>query len=178
MRLFCELFLVAVLIWLGWSQSFHDRIDHIRGIEPAPALQQRAREITAAATTAGQTTTPPPTALRRGSHFFLRVRVRPPRPAATGCGTRRIVIPSISPPTRPGVLNKHLVKAIGSTAAACATMATARRPRARRKDEQARRLIVISCRCQESRSHRTRSKDRDRSSEKEPFRSNDLTIYA
>ena len=27
MRLFCELFLVAVLIWLGWSQSFHDRID-------------------------------------------------------------------------------------------------------------------------------------------------------
>jgi hypothetical protein len=52
MRLFCELFLVAVLIWLGWSQSFHERIDRIRGIEPAPALQQRAREITAATTTA------------------------------------------------------------------------------------------------------------------------------
>ena len=145
MRLFCELFLVAVLIWLGWSQSFHDRIDRIRGIEPAPALQQRAREITAAATTAGQTTTPRRRP-RRGSHFFLRVRVRPPRPAATGCGTRRIGIPSISPPTRLGVLNKHLVKAIGSTAAACATMATAPRPRARRKDEHARRLIVISSR--------------------------------
>ena len=37
MRLFCELFLVAVLIWLGWSQSFHDRIDRLRGIEPPPA---------------------------------------------------------------------------------------------------------------------------------------------
>jgi hypothetical protein len=74
---------------------------------------------------------------RRGSHFFLRVRVRPPRPAATGCGTRRIGIRSISPPTRPGVLNKHLVKAIGSTAAACAILPAARRrPRARREPAQ------------------------------------------
>ncbi len=40
MRLFCELFLVAVLIWLGWTKSFHDRIDQMRGIEPAAAAQQ------------------------------------------------------------------------------------------------------------------------------------------
>src|SRR5437870_11680284 len=62
-RLFCELFLVAVLIWLGWTKSFHDRIAQIRAIQPAPPLQQRARETTAAATTAGETmttaTTPP-----------------------------------------------------------------------------------------------------------------------
>jgi hypothetical protein len=75
MRLFCELFLVAVLIWLGWSQSFHDRIDHIRGVDPAPALQQRARAMTAAATTAGQTTT---TATAAPRQPFLPARPRPP----------------------------------------------------------------------------------------------------
>jgi len=75
MRLFCELFLVAVLIWLGWSQSFHDRIDRIRGVEPAPALQRRAREMTAAATTAGQTTT---TATAAPRQPFLPARPRPP----------------------------------------------------------------------------------------------------
>jgi hypothetical protein len=74
--LFSELFLLAVLIWLGWSQSFHDRIDHIRGIEPAPALQQRAREMTAAATTAGQTTTTTATSAPRQP--FLPARPRPP----------------------------------------------------------------------------------------------------
>ena len=78
MRLFCELFLVAVLIWLGWSQSFHDRIDRIRGIEPAPALQQRAREMTAAATTAGQTTTTPPPTATAPRQPFLPARPRPP----------------------------------------------------------------------------------------------------
>jgi hypothetical protein len=72
MRLFCELFLVAVLIWLGWSQSFHERIDHIRGIEPA--LQQRAREMTAATTTAGQTTA----ATAAPRQPFLSARPRPP----------------------------------------------------------------------------------------------------
>jgi hypothetical protein len=75
MRLFCELFVVAVLIWLGWSQSFHDRIDRIRGVESAPALQQRAREITAAATTAGQTTT---TATAAPRQPFLPARPHPP----------------------------------------------------------------------------------------------------
>ena len=34
MRLFCELFLVVVLIWLGWSKSFQDRVNQIRGSEP------------------------------------------------------------------------------------------------------------------------------------------------
>src|SRR5262249_38253417 len=47
MRLFCELFLVAVLVWLGWSQSFQDRVARWRGIEPTPALQ--VRQTTAAA---------------------------------------------------------------------------------------------------------------------------------
>ena len=52
MRLFCELFLVAALIWLGWTKSFHDRIDQIRGIEPTPAAQPtQVRQTTAAATT-------------------------------------------------------------------------------------------------------------------------------
>jgi len=51
-RLFCELFLVAVLIWLGWTKSFHDRIDRIRGVEPTPAPQQaQVRQTTSAATT-------------------------------------------------------------------------------------------------------------------------------
>ena len=55
MRLFCELFLVAVLVWLGWTKSFHDRIDQIRGVEPTPAPQQaqvRQTTTTAATTTA------------------------------------------------------------------------------------------------------------------------------
>jgi len=52
-RLFCELFLVAALIWLGWTKSFHDRIDQIRGVEPTPAAQPtQVRQTTAAATTA------------------------------------------------------------------------------------------------------------------------------
>src|SRR5205809_5960775 len=76
MRLFCELFLVAVLIWLGWTKSFHDRIDQIRGIQPAPALQQRARETTAAATTAGETMTTTTTTAPR-QPFLPASRARP-----------------------------------------------------------------------------------------------------
>ncbi|HMH45283.1 MAG TPA: hypothetical protein VK557_17485 [Pyrinomonadaceae bacterium] len=58
MRLFCELFLAAVLIWLGWTKSFHDRIDQIRGVDPAPVAQQTpAPQTTTAATT---TTAPAP----------------------------------------------------------------------------------------------------------------------
>ena len=81
-RLFCELFLVAVLIWLGWTKSFHDRIDQIRGIQPAPALQQRARETTAAATTAGETMTTATTAPRQP---FIP-RYAPARPSSTPSG--------------------------------------------------------------------------------------------
>ncbi len=76
MRLFCELFLAAVLIWLGWTKSFHDRIDQIRGIQPAPALQQRARETTAAATAAGEATTT--TTAPRQPFLPGNARVRPP----------------------------------------------------------------------------------------------------
>jgi len=82
-RLFCELFLVAVLIWLGWTKSFHDRIDQIRGIQPAPALQQRARETTAAATTAGETMTTTTTTAPRQP--FLP-RYAPARPSSTPSG--------------------------------------------------------------------------------------------
>ena len=52
MRLFCELFLAAALIWLGWTKSFHDRIDQIRGVEPTPPPSQaQVRQTTAATTT-------------------------------------------------------------------------------------------------------------------------------
>ena len=77
MRLLCELFLLAVVVWLGWSTSFHDRIDQMRGIQPAPALQQRAREITAAAGTAGQTTTTAATTPTVPRQPFLPARARP-----------------------------------------------------------------------------------------------------
>ena len=81
---------------------------------------------------------------RRASRSFLvtRPRVLPLRQAVTGCGTRRITIHSISPPTRPGVqvLNKRPAKAIGSTDVVCVTMATLRRrrrrPRRRRSVER------------------------------------------
>src|SRR5215467_635788 len=52
MRLFCELFLVAVLVWLGWSQSFSDRVDRLRGIEPTPPAQARQTAAASAASTA------------------------------------------------------------------------------------------------------------------------------
>jgi hypothetical protein len=67
MRLFCELFLVAVLIWLGWSQSFQDRVNRIRGVEPTPAPQ--ARQTTAATA---------PAAVAAPRQPFLTVRPRPP----------------------------------------------------------------------------------------------------
>jgi hypothetical protein len=70
MRLFCELFLAAVLIWLGWTKSFHDRIDQIRGIEPA-AQQMQVRPTTAAETT---TTTAP------RQPFIPAFRARTPSP--------------------------------------------------------------------------------------------------
>jgi hypothetical protein len=82
MRLFCEIFLAAVLIWLGWTKSFHDRIDWIRGIQPVPGLQQRAREATAAATTAGEAMTTTTAAPRQP---FVP-RYAPARPTSTPSG--------------------------------------------------------------------------------------------
>jgi hypothetical protein len=74
MRLFCELFLVAVLIWLGWTKSFHDRIDQIRGVEPAATTQQtQVRQTTAAA---GTTTTAP-----RQPFIPRYAPTRPPTPS-------------------------------------------------------------------------------------------------
>ena len=79
MRLFCELFLVAVLIWLGWTKSFHDRIDQIRGVEPTPAPQQAQVRQT---TTAAMTTTTTAAAPRQP---FVP-RYAPARPASTPSG--------------------------------------------------------------------------------------------
>ena len=53
MRLFCELLLVVVLIWLGWSKSFQDRFNQIRGVQPAATTQSaQANQTAVAATTA------------------------------------------------------------------------------------------------------------------------------
>lgn len=52
MRLFCELVLVAVLVWLGWSTSFHDRVNQMRGIGPTPAPQVRRTTVAAPSTAA------------------------------------------------------------------------------------------------------------------------------
>src|SRR5205807_4845837 len=76
-RLFCELFLVAVLIWLGWTKSFHDRIAQMRGVEPAAAAQQaQVAQTTTAATT---TTAPAP------RQPFIP-RYAPARPSSTPSG--------------------------------------------------------------------------------------------
>jgi hypothetical protein len=71
-RLFCELFLAAVLVWLGWTKSFHDRIDQIRGIEPAATAQQTQVRQTATAAT----TTAPASGPRQP--FLPAARTRPP----------------------------------------------------------------------------------------------------
>jgi hypothetical protein len=77
-RLFCELFLAAVLIWLGWTKSFHDRIDQIRGVEPTPAPQQaQVRQTTTAATT--------PTIAAAPRQPFIP-RYAPARPSSTPSG--------------------------------------------------------------------------------------------
>ena len=78
MRLFCELFLVAVLIWLGWTQSFHDRIDVMRGVQPTTTTQQAQVRQT---TTADATTTTAPAPRQP----FIP-RYAPARPASTPSG--------------------------------------------------------------------------------------------
>jgi|SRR6476646_6559447 len=75
MRLFCELFLLAVLIWLGWSQSFHDRLDQIRGVQPAATVTAKTQ---ASPTSVAAVTTAPMPVPRQP---FLR-----PRPAPTPSG--------------------------------------------------------------------------------------------
>lgn len=79
MRLFCELFLVAILIWLGWSQSFHDRVDRLRGIEPPPAAAAHQTQVRQGLAD-GSVMTPPPAAPRQP---FLTAR---PRPSSTPSG--------------------------------------------------------------------------------------------
>ena len=69
MRLFCELFLVVVLIWLGWSQSFHDRFDRIRGVQPAATATSKTEATTT--TVAAAATAPAP------RQPFLRQRPAP-----------------------------------------------------------------------------------------------------
>ena len=69
MRLFCELFLVAVLIWLGWSQSFHDRFDRIRGVEPAANVASKPQ--------AGQTSVATVATAPAPKQPFLRARPAP-----------------------------------------------------------------------------------------------------
>jgi len=77
-RLFCELFLVAVLIWLGWTKSFHDRIDQIRGVQPTATTQQaQVRQTTTA--DASTTTTAAP------RQPFIP-RYAPARPSSTPSG--------------------------------------------------------------------------------------------
>jgi hypothetical protein len=61
MRLLCELFLVAVLVWLGWTTSFHDRIDQMRGTQPPPAVAAHQTQVRQAiAATDNPVATPPP----------------------------------------------------------------------------------------------------------------------
>jgi hypothetical protein len=49
-RLLCELFLAALLIWLGWEKSFHSWTNQWRGIpEPSPGTTA-AQSATAGAT--------------------------------------------------------------------------------------------------------------------------------
>ncbi|PYK69222.1 MAG: hypothetical protein DME45_03415 [Verrucomicrobia bacterium] len=77
MRLFCELFLVAVLVWLGWTKSFHDRIDQMRGVQPPPlatAHQTQVRQAIAATDNSVSTITPAP----RQPFLPASARTRPP----------------------------------------------------------------------------------------------------
>ena len=79
MRLFCELFLVAVLVWLGWTKSFHDRIDQMRGVQPPPAVAAHQTQVRQALADGSVATTAP--APRQP--FVPAYR---PRPASTPSG--------------------------------------------------------------------------------------------
>ena len=77
MRLFCELFLVAVLIWLGWSKSFQDRVNQIRGVQPAATVTSK--------TDANQTSVAAATTAPAPRQPFIP-RYAPARPAPTPSG--------------------------------------------------------------------------------------------
>jgi len=68
MRLFCELFLVVVLVWLGWTKSFQDRFNQMRGVEPE---NRQVRQTTAVS---AQAAAQAPAAPRQP---FLRQRPAP-----------------------------------------------------------------------------------------------------
>src|SRR5690242_6546759 len=79
MRLVCELFFLAVVVWLGWSTSFQDRFDHIRGVERTPPAAAAHQAQLRQALADGSVATPPPAAPRQP---FVP-RSAPARPAAT-----------------------------------------------------------------------------------------------
>jgi hypothetical protein len=79
MRLFCELFLAAVLVWLGWSLSFHDRINQMRGVETPPAAAAHEKQVRQALADGSVTTTP--AAPRQP---FVPASRPPPASAASG----------------------------------------------------------------------------------------------
>ena len=135
-RLFCELFLVAVLIWLGWTKSFHDRIDQIRGVEPAPAARQtQARQTTTAGNDDDDRAAPAVCSplCARASCFHAERRLD------VGPGASQSLD---RPAYKTGILRRNKqrnnpAKTTGSTAAACAIPPTPlRRPRRRRRSER------------------------------------------
>lgn len=54
-RLLAELFLVGLLVWLGWEKSFHTWTNQWRGVQPSPTP---ATAVAVAGTVAGQATVP------------------------------------------------------------------------------------------------------------------------
>jgi len=96
MRLFCELFLVAVLIWLGWSQSFHDRFDRIRGVEPAANVASKPE--------AGQTSVATVATAPAPRQPFVP-RYAPARPAPTLSNGDWMWDPGHRNPLDPGALS-------------------------------------------------------------------------
>ncbi|MEP7072258.1 MAG: hypothetical protein ABI839_07715 [Verrucomicrobiota bacterium] len=69
MRLLCELFAVAVLVWIGWNKSFHDWTNQARGVPPEPSK-------TAAAVTADAAPQQPA--------VVRRIVSPPPQPTRSG----------------------------------------------------------------------------------------------
>jgi hypothetical protein len=55
-RFLAELFLIALLLWLGWDKSFHTWTDQWRGIQPPPTP---ATAVTAATGTRPAAARPP-----------------------------------------------------------------------------------------------------------------------
>lgn len=77
MRLSIELFLLAVVVWLGWSTSFQDRVNHIRGVEATPPAAAAHQTQLRQALDGSITTTP------AAPRQPFVPRSAPARPAAT-----------------------------------------------------------------------------------------------